>query len=156
MYRDSCMDIWWRHGIWLSEKLKFDYLKERKSFHSVLIYNLSRMTRYFSLIFLIFMLHFCFLCKVQVSHHRYILTKSCFFAELLSNKAISLKIRKNKKFDLTKNEVFVITKIIFDVWIAKNFLNNNRKILITDFENRSSHFFSCLIKKIVKMIGFNL
>ena len=26
--------IWWRHGIWISENIKFDYLKNEKSFRS--------------------------------------------------------------------------------------------------------------------------
>ena len=34
MFRVSCFDIWWRHNIWISEKLKFDYLKNEKSFWS--------------------------------------------------------------------------------------------------------------------------
>ena len=28
----SCLGIWWRWGIWISEKLKFDYLENEKSF----------------------------------------------------------------------------------------------------------------------------
>ena len=27
-----CLSIWWRHDIWISEKLKLDYLKNEKSF----------------------------------------------------------------------------------------------------------------------------
>ena len=30
----SCLGIWWRHDIWISEKLKSDYLKNEKSFWS--------------------------------------------------------------------------------------------------------------------------
>ena len=30
----SCLGIWWRHNIWISENLKFDYLKNQKSFWS--------------------------------------------------------------------------------------------------------------------------
>ena len=30
----SCFGIWWRHDIWISKKLKFDYLKKEKSFRS--------------------------------------------------------------------------------------------------------------------------
>ena len=32
MFCDSYLSIWWRHYIWISEKLKFDYLKNEKSF----------------------------------------------------------------------------------------------------------------------------
>ena len=28
------LGIWWRHDIWISENLKFDYLKNEKSFRS--------------------------------------------------------------------------------------------------------------------------
>ena len=34
MFRVSWLGIWWRHGIWISKKLKFDYLKNEKSFRS--------------------------------------------------------------------------------------------------------------------------
>ena len=34
MFRVSCLGIWWRHDIWISKKLKFDYLKKEKSFRS--------------------------------------------------------------------------------------------------------------------------
>ena len=34
MFCVSCLGIWWRHDIWISEKLKFDYLKNEKSFQS--------------------------------------------------------------------------------------------------------------------------
>ena len=34
MFRVSCLGIWWRHDIWISENLKFDYLKNEKSFRS--------------------------------------------------------------------------------------------------------------------------
>ena len=34
MFAVSCLGIWWRHNIWMSEKLKFDYLKCEKSFLS--------------------------------------------------------------------------------------------------------------------------
>ena len=30
----SCFGIWWRHDIWISEKFKFAYLKNEKSFQS--------------------------------------------------------------------------------------------------------------------------
>ena len=33
--RVSCLGIWWRHKIWMPEKLKFDYLSfqsEKKTF----------------------------------------------------------------------------------------------------------------------------
>ena len=30
----SCLGIWWRHDIWISEKSTFDYLKNEKSFRS--------------------------------------------------------------------------------------------------------------------------
>ena len=30
----SCLGIWWRHDIWISEKSTFDYLKNEKSFWS--------------------------------------------------------------------------------------------------------------------------
>ena len=32
MFHISCLGIWWHHDIWISEKLKFDYLKNEKSF----------------------------------------------------------------------------------------------------------------------------
>ena len=32
VFRASCLGIWWRHDIQISEKLKFDYLKNEKSF----------------------------------------------------------------------------------------------------------------------------
>ena len=32
MFHVSCLGIWWRHDIWISEKLKSDYLKNKKSF----------------------------------------------------------------------------------------------------------------------------
>ena len=32
MFRVSWLGIWWRHDIWISKKLKFDYLKNEKSF----------------------------------------------------------------------------------------------------------------------------
>ena len=32
MFRVSRLGIWWRHDIWKSENLKFDYLKSEKSF----------------------------------------------------------------------------------------------------------------------------
>ena len=34
MFRVSCLGIWWRHDIWISEKLKFDYFKNEKSFQN--------------------------------------------------------------------------------------------------------------------------
>ena len=34
MFRVSCLGIWWLHNIWISENLKFDYLKNEKSFRS--------------------------------------------------------------------------------------------------------------------------
>ena len=34
MFHDSCLGIWWCHDIWISENLKFDYLKNKKSFQS--------------------------------------------------------------------------------------------------------------------------
>ena len=34
MFRVSCLGIWWRHDIWISKKLKLDYLKNEKSFWS--------------------------------------------------------------------------------------------------------------------------
>ena len=33
-FRVSCLGIWWRHDIWISQNLKFDYLKNEKSFRS--------------------------------------------------------------------------------------------------------------------------
>ena len=32
MFRVLCLGIWWRHDIWIPENLKFDYLKNKKSF----------------------------------------------------------------------------------------------------------------------------
>ena len=32
VFHVSRLGIWWRHNIWISEKLKFDYLKNEKSF----------------------------------------------------------------------------------------------------------------------------
>ena len=32
----SCLGIWWRHDIWITEKLKFDYLMNKKNFTSYL------------------------------------------------------------------------------------------------------------------------
>ena len=34
MFRVSCLWIWWRHNISISKMLKFDYLKNEKSFRS--------------------------------------------------------------------------------------------------------------------------
>ena len=34
MFRVSCLGIWWRHDVWISENLKFDYLKNENSFGS--------------------------------------------------------------------------------------------------------------------------
>ena len=34
VFRVSCLGTWWRHDISISEKLKFDYLKNKKSFRS--------------------------------------------------------------------------------------------------------------------------
>ena len=34
VFRVSCLAIWWRHDIWIPEKLKFDYLKNKRSFRS--------------------------------------------------------------------------------------------------------------------------
>ena len=34
VFRISCLCIWWRHDIWVSENSKFDYLKNEKSFRS--------------------------------------------------------------------------------------------------------------------------
>ena len=34
MFCVLCLDIWWCHDIWISEKLKFDYLINEKSFWS--------------------------------------------------------------------------------------------------------------------------
>ena len=28
----SCLGIWWRHDIWIFEKLKSDYLKNKRGF----------------------------------------------------------------------------------------------------------------------------
>ena len=32
MFGISCLDIWWRHNIWISKKLKFPYLRNERSF----------------------------------------------------------------------------------------------------------------------------
>ena len=32
MFHVSCFDIWWCHEIWISEKLKSDYPKDKRSF----------------------------------------------------------------------------------------------------------------------------
>ena len=32
MFRVSCLGIWWRHDIWISEKLKLHYFKNENSF----------------------------------------------------------------------------------------------------------------------------
>ena len=32
VFRVSCLGIWWRHDIWISEKLKSDYLEREGSF----------------------------------------------------------------------------------------------------------------------------
>ena len=34
MFRVSCLGIWWRHDIWISENLKLDYLENKKNFWS--------------------------------------------------------------------------------------------------------------------------
>ena len=34
MFRLSCLRIWWSHDIWISEKLKSDFLKIEKSYRS--------------------------------------------------------------------------------------------------------------------------
>ena len=34
MFRISYLGIWWRHDIWISEKLKFGYLNNEKSLRS--------------------------------------------------------------------------------------------------------------------------
>ena len=34
MFRFSFLGIWWRHDIWITEKLKFDYFKNKKSFRT--------------------------------------------------------------------------------------------------------------------------
>ena len=34
MFPVSCLGIWWCHAIWIPEKIKFDYLKNEKSFSS--------------------------------------------------------------------------------------------------------------------------
>ena len=36
VFRGSFLGTWWCHDIWISEKLKFDYLKNKKSFWSEL------------------------------------------------------------------------------------------------------------------------
>ena len=38
MFRVSCLGIWWRHDIWISEKWKTDYLKNEKSFRNEIKY----------------------------------------------------------------------------------------------------------------------
>ena len=34
MFRVSCLGIWWRHDIWVSQMFQFDYFKNQKSFRS--------------------------------------------------------------------------------------------------------------------------
>ena len=34
VFHVSCLGVWWRHDIWISEKKNFDYLKNEKSFRS--------------------------------------------------------------------------------------------------------------------------
>ena len=34
VFRVLCLGIWWCHDIWMSENLKFDYLKNEKTFRS--------------------------------------------------------------------------------------------------------------------------
>ena len=34
LLRVSCLCIWWPHDIWILEKIKFDYLKNEKSFRN--------------------------------------------------------------------------------------------------------------------------
>ena len=34
MFRVSCLSTWWRHDIWISEKLKSEYLNNEKSLRS--------------------------------------------------------------------------------------------------------------------------
>ena len=34
VFHVSCLGIWWCHNIWITVKLKFDYLKNEKSFES--------------------------------------------------------------------------------------------------------------------------
>ena len=34
MFHVSCLGTWWRHDLWITENLKFDYLKNDKSFRS--------------------------------------------------------------------------------------------------------------------------
>ena len=34
VFHFSCLGIWWHQVIWIPEKLKYDYLKHKKSFRS--------------------------------------------------------------------------------------------------------------------------
>ena len=44
----SCLGVWWRHNIWISEKLKFDSLKNEKSFRSKKTFILVQQVRSFT------------------------------------------------------------------------------------------------------------
>ena len=44
MFRVSCLGIWWRHNVWISENLKFDCLKNEKSIWSEIKNILPRFT----------------------------------------------------------------------------------------------------------------
>ena len=52
MFHVSCCGIWWHHNIWKSENLKFDYLKNEKTFRSQININVADTTfnLYFSCI----------------------------------------------------------------------------------------------------------
>ena len=64
MFHVSCLGICWRHDIWIFGKLKFDYLKNEKSFRSEIKKTFFRVYQVFSFRHTKRLQHRCFPMKI--------------------------------------------------------------------------------------------
>ena len=130
MFPVSCMWIWWNRGNWISEKLRFDYLKNEKCFRSeslflvsqVISFRLTKQTRknVTDTTFMVYInAHFissaftCFLFvdKYVLSWEVCAFTFSCFSSQVEGSK----KIKKNSMGVVLKRRIKLFVKLYFQV-----------------------------------------